>query len=155
MKFKKLFLLLLPLNLLSSEIPAYSAKYNFESDEITITGIREYKKGEEGKWNPPMLLEACYNAHSELLITKRPAISFLISTCPAFASFTALAISFVTVPNLGFGISPFGPNIFPNFDNLTIIEGVQISFSKLKSPFLIVSIKSSPPTISAFAVLAS
>ena len=48
MKFKKLFLLLLPFNFLLSEIPAYSAKYNFESDEISITGIREYKKGNNG-----------------------------------------------------------------------------------------------------------
>ena len=48
MKFKKLFLLLLPFNFLFSEIPAYSAKYNFESDEISITGIREYKKGNNG-----------------------------------------------------------------------------------------------------------
>ncbi len=48
MKFKKLFLLLLPFNFLLSEIPAYSAKYNFESDEISITGIREYKKSSNG-----------------------------------------------------------------------------------------------------------
>ena len=48
MKFKKLFLLLLPFNFLLSEIPAYSAKYNFESDEISITGIREYKKTSNG-----------------------------------------------------------------------------------------------------------
>ena len=48
MKFKKLFLLLLPFNFLLSEIPAYRAKYNFESDEISITGIREYKKSSNG-----------------------------------------------------------------------------------------------------------
>tara|TARA_B100001029_G_scaffold161650_1_gene150537 strand:+ start:87 stop:764 length:678 start_codon:yes stop_codon:yes gene_type:complete len=48
MKFKILFLLLLPFNLLLSEMPAYSAKYYFESDEISITGIREYKKGTNG-----------------------------------------------------------------------------------------------------------
>ena len=48
MKFKKIHLLLLPFNFLLSEIPAYSAKYNFESDEISITGIREYKKTSNG-----------------------------------------------------------------------------------------------------------
>tara|TARA_B100001057_G_scaffold264477_1_gene264677 strand:+ start:346 stop:1023 length:678 start_codon:yes stop_codon:yes gene_type:complete len=47
MKFKKLFLLILPLNYLLAEIPPYSAKYNFESDEISITGIREFKKDDE------------------------------------------------------------------------------------------------------------
>jgi len=44
MKFKKLFLLILPINYLLAEIPPYSAKYNFESDEISITGIRQFKK---------------------------------------------------------------------------------------------------------------
>ena len=44
MKFKRLFLLVLPINYLLAEIPPYSAKYNFESDEISITGIREFKK---------------------------------------------------------------------------------------------------------------
>ena len=42
-----------------------------------------------------------------------------------------------------------GPRTLPNFDNLIIIDGVQISFSKFISPFFIFSIKSSPPTRSA------
>ena len=32
----------------SSEIPAYSAKYNFESEEISISGVREFYKTENG-----------------------------------------------------------------------------------------------------------
>ena len=47
MKYKKLFLLILPINYLLSEIPPYSAKYHFESDEISITGIRQFKKDVE------------------------------------------------------------------------------------------------------------
>ena len=35
-------------NIISSEIPPYSAKYNFESDEISISGIREFYKTENG-----------------------------------------------------------------------------------------------------------
>ena len=35
-------------NMLSSEIPPYSAKYNFESEEISISGIREFYKTKNG-----------------------------------------------------------------------------------------------------------
>ena len=49
MRFKRLFLLILPINYLLAEIPPYSAKYNFESDEISITGIREFKKDDENE----------------------------------------------------------------------------------------------------------
>ena len=34
--------------MVSSEIPPYSAKYNFESEEISISGIREFYKTENG-----------------------------------------------------------------------------------------------------------
>lgn len=37
-----LFLIYISNNLFSIDIPTYSAKYNFESDEISITGIREF-----------------------------------------------------------------------------------------------------------------
>jgi len=60
-----------------------------------------------------------------------------------------------TEPNLGFGISPLGPNTLPNLDSLIIIPGVQINFSKFSSPALIFSTNSSLPTISAPASLAS
>jgi hypothetical protein len=61
----------------------------------------------------------------------------------------------VTEPSLGLGIKPFGPKTFPSFDSFIIIPGVQINFSKFISPLLICSIKSSPPTKSAPALLAS
>ena len=51
MKYKVIKLLLivfLSTNMLSSEIPPYSAKYNFESEEISISGIREFYKTENG-----------------------------------------------------------------------------------------------------------
>tara|TARA_B100002019_G_scaffold272027_1_gene266906 strand:+ start:1113 stop:1799 length:687 start_codon:yes stop_codon:yes gene_type:complete len=51
MKFKVINLMMiifLSTNMLSSEIPPYSAKYNFESDEISISGIREFYKTENG-----------------------------------------------------------------------------------------------------------
>ena len=45
MKYKKiLFTLIFTINISSNDIPFYSAKYKFESDEITITGVREFKK---------------------------------------------------------------------------------------------------------------
>ena len=78
-----------------------------------------------------------------------PSLSFLISTWPDFIFFTALIISFVTVPSLGFGINPLGPKIFPSLPNLTIIFGVDISFSKLIFPAEILLIKSSVPKTSA------
>ena len=62
MKFKKLFLLILPINYLLAEIPPYSAKYNFESDEISITGIREFKKDDvdEIRFKASNLLASIY-----------------------------------------------------------------------------------------------
>ena len=53
MPSKKFFLFLLfSINFLSAEIPAYSAKYNFDSEEISITGIRTFKKNNNGiKYN--------------------------------------------------------------------------------------------------------
>jgi len=45
MKYKKiLFILIFTANISSNDVPFYSAKYKFESDEITITGVREFKK---------------------------------------------------------------------------------------------------------------
>ncbi len=51
MKFNLMYFLLvffISTNILSSEIPPYSAKYNFESEEISISGIREFYKTENG-----------------------------------------------------------------------------------------------------------
>ena len=84
-----------------------------------------------------------------------PSLSFLISTCPDFASVIAFYTLFVTYPNFGFGINPFGPRTFPNFESLIIIPGVQINFSKFILPDFIFSISSSPPTTSAPASFAS
>ena len=48
---KKLNLILIiwhiRLNINSIELPEYEAKYRFESDEITINGIREFKKNSD------------------------------------------------------------------------------------------------------------
>ena len=51
MKYKVINFLLtifLSINVVSTEIPPYSAKYNFESEEISISGIREFYKTENG-----------------------------------------------------------------------------------------------------------
>ena len=51
MKYKVinfLLIIFLSTNVVSSEIPPYSAKYNFESEEISISGIREFYKTENG-----------------------------------------------------------------------------------------------------------
>ena len=46
MNFKKISLIILAVfsYTVFSDLPLYSAKYNFESDEISITGIRELVK---------------------------------------------------------------------------------------------------------------
>ena len=43
-----LSVIFISINAVSSEIPSYSAKYNFESEEISISGIREFYKTENG-----------------------------------------------------------------------------------------------------------
>jgi len=48
MKKLNLFIILAySLNINSIELPQYEAKYKFESDEITISGIREFKKNSD------------------------------------------------------------------------------------------------------------
>ena len=57
------FLLLSSIGFLSAEIPAYSAKYNFESEEISITGTRTFKKinnGYEIRFEASNLLASMY-----------------------------------------------------------------------------------------------
>ena len=44
MIFKKLLLIIFTINLSSSAIPEYKAKYKFERDDFSIIGIRELKK---------------------------------------------------------------------------------------------------------------
>jgi len=41
-------IILLSSNAVAAEVPPYSAKYNFESEEITISGVREFYKTEDG-----------------------------------------------------------------------------------------------------------
>ena len=64
MIFKRFyFLLLSSISLLSADIPAYSAKYNFESEEISITGTRTFKKNSDGyeiKFEASNLLASMY-----------------------------------------------------------------------------------------------
>lgn len=48
MKFYLFILLASIFSVNAIELPYYEAKYNFESDEINITGVREFKKNTEG-----------------------------------------------------------------------------------------------------------
>ena len=41
-------IILLLSNAVAAEVPPYSAKYNFESEEISISGVREFYKTEDG-----------------------------------------------------------------------------------------------------------
>ena len=43
-----LLVIFISTNAVSSEIPSYSAKYSFESEEISISGVREFYKTENG-----------------------------------------------------------------------------------------------------------
>lgn len=50
MTYKKIILILLfiAVDANTNEVPFYSATYKFESNEISIEGIREFKKTEDG-----------------------------------------------------------------------------------------------------------
>src|SRR5665647_2741050 len=71
------------------------------------------------------------------------------SILPPLISVTALATSIVTVPVLGFGMSPRGPRILPSRPTLPIRSGVATAASKSVYPPATFSTSSSPPTSSA------
>ena len=75
-----------------------------------------------------------------------PVLSTRNSTLPALISLTALAMSMVTVPVFGFGISPRGPRTFPRRPTARIMSGVATTASKSIQPPLIFSTISSPAT---------
>src|SRR5205085_9780842 len=84
-----------------------------------------------------------------------PALSILNSTRPALTSLTARAVSSVTVPVFGLGISPRGPSTLPSLRTSDIASGVAIATSKSDQPSLHFLIRSSKPTYSAPAALAA
>ena len=63
--------------------------------------------------------------------------------------------SMVTVPTFGFGIRPRGPSTLPRRPTSGIMSGVAMQRSKSIVPPLTVSNRSSAPTMSAPAALAS
>src|SRR5258708_20859091 len=69
------------------------------------------------------------------------------STLPALISFTALAMSVVTVPVFGLGIRPRGPRILPRLPTDLIMSRVAItaSYSVQFSFWTFSTISSSPP----------
>ena len=75
-----------------------------------------------------------------------PFLSTLKSILPCFTSLTAFPISLVTVPLLGLGIKPLGPNTRPKAPILPIIAGIVMITSISVQPPLIFSIYSSNPT---------
>jgi hypothetical protein len=77
------------------------------------------------------------------------------STLPAFDSPTAVAMSIVTVPSLGFGILPCGPRMRPRRPTTGIMSGVAIAMSKSVKPSWMRVARSSSPTTSAPASRAS
>ena len=84
-----------------------------------------------------------------------PVLSTRNSTLPALISFTAFAMSTVTVPVFGFGIRPRGPSTLPSLPTARIMSGVATTASKSMKPPWILSTISSPPTTSAPASWAS
>jgi hypothetical protein len=84
-----------------------------------------------------------------------PCRSTRNSILPPLISVTALATSGVTVPVFGFGIRPRGPSTRPSRPTLPIRSGVATTASKSRKPPWICSIRSSEPTMSAPAALAS
>ena len=72
MTYKRmLFILIFAININSNDIPYYSAKYKFESNEITIVGVREFKKNDD-------VYEMTFNA-SNLLASMKFSSEFNIS----------------------------------------------------------------------------
>ena len=63
MIFRKLLLIIFTINLSSSAIPEYKAKYEFERDDFSITGIRELKKSN----NDDFILK--FNANTLLIVS--------------------------------------------------------------------------------------
>src|SRR3954469_10860098 len=84
-----------------------------------------------------------------------PPLSTRNWTWPALAFLTAVATSGVTVPTFGFGIKPRGPRIWPSVPTTRMVSGEAITTSKFKLPALICAARSSMPTMSAPAALAS
>src|SRR6185436_4505550 len=84
-----------------------------------------------------------------------PALSTRYVTWPALAFFTAVATSGVTVPTFGFGMSPRGPRIWPSWPTTRMASGLAITRSKLMLPAFTCAARSSMPTMSAPAALAS
>ena len=83
-----------------------------------------------------------------------PPLSLRNSILPALNSRTAEAMSVVTVPDRGEGISPRGPSTRPSGPTTPIMSGVARATSKSMNPPLIFCARSSPPTMSAPAAVA-
>src|SRR5919112_1604449 len=84
-----------------------------------------------------------------------PAFSTRNSTAPPLAARTAPATSIDTVPTFGFGIRPRGPSTLPRRPTSGIMSGVAMQRSKSMVPPWTTSTRSSAPTTSAPAALAS
>ena len=65
-----------------------------------------------------------------------PERSVRYSTLPPLASVTALPTSNVTVPDLGFGMSPRGPRMRPSLPTVPIMSGVAMAMSKSNDALL-------------------
>ena len=79
MIFRTLLLIIFTINLSSSVIPEYKAKYKFERDDFSITGIRELKKSNNDdfifKFNANTLLIVSMNFESIFEIKDSKIIS--------------------------------------------------------------------------------
>ena len=79
MIFRKLLLIIFTINLSSSAIPEYKAKYKFERDDFSIIGIRELKKSNNDdfifKFNANTLLIVSMNLESIFEIKDSKIIS--------------------------------------------------------------------------------
>ena len=73
-----LFTLIFAINISSNDIPFYSAKYKFESDEIKITGVREFKKNNDA-------YEMTFNA-SNLIASMNFSSEFQISNDKVYSN---------------------------------------------------------------------
>ena len=105
-----------------------------------------------------LMFSTSFSAGNDALPTPAwiiPAFSARNSTEPPLAPLTAAVTSMVTVPTLGLGMSPRGPSTFPSRPTSGIRSGVAMQRSKSMFPAVTFSTRSSAPTTSAPAALAS
>ena len=90
MKFKLLLATIFTLNLSSSVIPDYKAKYLFERDDFSVTGIRELKTLDNNEYS------FTFNARTLLVVSMDFKSNFIIENSKLLSKNYNVKITLVT-----------------------------------------------------------